>query len=442
MSRVRAEDRYYRPKSSRRIVIISGDNTRTYTISPVLLICGVVLGLGLSVSLLAASSYLIFRDDLFDIVHARNASMQQAYEDRIARLRSEIDKMSSRQILDQVAMDDKIEHLMSAQQSIADRQRAVASLIDKASGMGLIDGKAAGSADQRAEATPTPSPASAYAEDGRASLIDQQFDALRATDGASSARGLTVPGKQAAAAPLIGADGHPDFKALAIQLAAVDREQAQTVAAIATAANQRAEQAVNVINNLGVSVTLPKGSEDEDESAVGGPFIPMGSAEALNSAIADAGAAFDRLRRVKSAAAAMPLTRPLPNAEMTSNFGSRRDPFLGSLAFHAGIDFRSPVGTNVRPTAAGVVTNASWAGGYGNMVEVDHGNGITTRYGHLSKILVQVGDRVTTDSIIGEVGSTGRSTGPHLHYETRVNGTAINPVNYINAGIKLAAILP
>ena len=93
-------------------------------------------------------------------------------------------------------------------------------------------------------------------------------------------------------------------------------------------------------------------------------------------------------------------------------------------------------------TAPGVVTVAGWSGGYGNLVEIDHGNGVTTRYGHMSRIVARVGDRVTRDTVIGEVGSTGRSTGPHLHYETRVNGAPLNPVNYINAGNKLASLLP
>jgi murein DD-endopeptidase MepM/ murein hydrolase activator NlpD len=137
----------------------------------------------------------------------------------------------------------------------------------------------------------------------------------------------------------------------------------------------------------------------------------------------------------------VPLAAPVSGATMSSNFGSRTDPFLGSLAFHAGIDFRAPTGRAVTATAAGKVVTAGRAGGYGNLVEIDHGRGITTRYAHLSRIEVKVGEQVASGEVVGRVGSTGRSTGPHLHYETRVDGTAVNPKTYLAAGRRIAAML-
>lgn len=434
MMRPQATDRYRSQNSARRIVIISRDNTRTYTFSPLALFGGLTLFLTVSLGFLAATTYLVFRDDLFDLVRERNADMQQAYEDRIARLRSEIDRISSRQILDSVAMDEKVEKIMSAQEGIADRQRAVGELIDKARSIGLIDSRnAAIPADKRAALDPTDVTGSvnAYADAGGASLIDRQFDALTAM----------APQAATPKADLRTADGKPDFKAISSHLAAVDAEQAKAVEAIADAANSRVDAAVEVIADAGLRVNVPEGSADSQD-AVGGPFIPIGGAQALTAAMQEADQAFGRIELVKAEAARLPLIRPMPGGDMTSNFGSRRDPFLGSMAFHAGIDFRSPTGTDIRPTAPGVVTVAGWSGGYGNMVEVDHGNGVTTRYGHMSRIIARVGDRVTRDTVIGEVGSTGRSTGPHLHYETRINGVPLNPVNYINAGNKLASLLP
>ncbi|MCM5556101.1 peptidoglycan DD-metalloendopeptidase family protein [Pleomorphomonas sp. JP5] len=432
--RPQAADRYRSQSSARRIVIISRDNTRTYTFSPLALFGGLTLFLAVSLGFLAATTYLVFRDDLFDLVRERNANMQQAYEDRIARLRSEIDRISSRQILDSVAMDEKVEKIMSAQRGIADRQRAVGELIDKARSIGLIDdNNTAVPADRQAALDPADVTGSinAYADAGRASLIDRQFDAL------TSAAGTAVVPK----IDLRTADGKPDFKAISKHLASVDAEQAKAVEAIAEAANSRVDAAVEIISDAGLRVNVPEGPSDSEE-AVGGPYIPIGGAQALATAMQEADQAFNRMAQVKAAAARLPLIRPLPGGGMTSNFGSRRDPFLGSLAFHAGIDFRSPTGTDIKPTAPGVVTVAGWSGGYGNLVEIDHGNGVTTRYGHMSRITARVGDRVTRDTVIGEVGSTGRSTGPHLHYETRVNGAPINPVNYINAGKKLANLLP
>jgi murein DD-endopeptidase MepM/ murein hydrolase activator NlpD len=108
---------------------------------------------------------------------------------------------------------------------------------------------------------------------------------------------------------------------------------------------------------------------------------------------------------------------------------------------HAGIDFREETGAPIRATAAGRVDEAGWTGGYGNMVEIDHGSGLATRYGHMSEILVSRGDLVEIGQILGRVGSTGRSTGPHLHYETRVRGEAVDPQRFLRAG-RLLGLAP
>lgn len=437
----RAEDRYRQPKNFRRIVIISGDNTRTYTFSPLLLFGGIVVFIGLSLGIVGSTFYLAMRDNLFQLAHARTAAMQVAYEDRIARLRSEIDKISSHQILDQVAIDDKLEELLATQKTIADRQSSVSRLIDKAAQIGLID-KSANRAgdDRRAEADPiVTGSTSAYADASAANRVNHVFDALMAP--AAPAVAHLQPPKRAM---LLDASGRPDFAALGRSLNEIGADQARTVETIAAAAEERTKQAMAVIDGLGADVDLPAASSDEE--GVGGPFIPEGDASdgvslTLGEALDQATNAFDRLSDVKKLAASLPLGEPMPGADITSTFGERRDPFLGVAAFHPGIDFRSPTGTDVRPTAAGTVISAGWAGGYGNMVEIDHGNGLSTRYGHLSKIAVTIGQKVGTTTVIGEVGSTGRSTGPHLHYETRINGKAVNPMNYIVAGSRLADLL-
>ena len=123
--------------------------------------------------------------------------------------------------------------------------------------------------------------------------------------------------------------------------------------------------------------------------------------------------------------------------EWTSGFGMRQDPFVRGPAMHTGLDIRADAGEPARATAAGTVTMAGWNGGYGKMVEVDHGNGLASRYGHLSQIDLYVGDKVRIGDIVGRLGSTGRSTGPHLHYETRIDGEAVDPQKFLNAGAKL-----
>ena len=137
----------------------------------------------------------------------------------------------------------------------------------------------------------------------------------------------------------------------------------------------------------------------------------------------------------------MPVRKPvLGEMDISSGFGMRIDPFIRAPAMHTGLDFRGDTGDPVRATANGKVTVADWNGGYGRMVEIDHGNGSITRYGHLSAISVTIGQSVRAGQVIGKIGSTGRSTGPHLHYETRVGGDAVDPLKFLRAGSKLGGI--
>ena len=130
--------------------------------------------------------------------------------------------------------------------------------------------------------------------------------------------------------------------------------------------------------------------------------------------------------------ASVPSRRPLDGFRFTSPFGVRSDPFRERAAMHTGADLAAPTGTPVYATADGVVSRAERAGGYGNLVQIEHGAGIETRYGHLSKILVHQGERVERGMLIALVGSTGRSTGSHLHYEVRIAGQAVNPLPYMD----------
>ena len=136
---------------------------------------------------------------------------------------------------------------------------------------------------------------------------------------------------------------------------------------------------------------------------------------------------------------AVPSQQPTLIAHYTSGFGVRVDPFRGTAAMHAGVDMAAPIGTPIYATADGVVGRAGWAGGYGNLIELEHGRGLATRYGHLSQILVRVGQRIRRGELIAKMGSTGRSTGSHLHYEVRIDGRAVNPMPYLESADYLAA---
>ncbi len=429
----RAEDRY-RPRSAdRRIVFISHDSARTVTVRPWVAGLAGVLVAALSVAYLGATAYFIFRDDILTGLAARNAEMQQAYEGRIASLRSEIDRIASRQILDQVAFDDKVDRLIAAHRALGDRSAFITDLLDRARASGLLADGPAG-ADQRADAADEAVSPTGYAAEGSAA-IERRFAALT---------GVGEP-QAAAAEDAIPLDdqGRPDIVALTRSLAEIDRTQTEAVHTIAAAAKARVEDVRRVVADLGMSLKVPAPAvEPADAAALGGPYVPVTSSEAMAAALAEADRAFGTLGNLRSAISSIPLETPLENASMSSNFGSRTDPFLGSIAFHAGVDFRAPSGRPVAATGAGRVIVAGRNGGYGNLVEIDHGKGVTTRYAHLSKIDVKVGDRVEVGDIVGRVGSTGRSTGPHLHYETRVNGAAVNPQRWLAAGRQIDSLLP
>ncbi len=129
----------------------------------------------------------------------------------------------------------------------------------------------------------------------------------------------------------------------------------------------------------------------------------------------------------------LPNSSPVDAAFNSSSYGWRIDPFNGSKAFHEGLDFTANSGTVIRAAADGIVSSAERTPDYGNIVKIDHGSGLETRYAHASKLLVKAGERVVKGQIVALVGSTGRSTGPHLHYEIRLNGNALDPRKYLKS---------
>jgi murein DD-endopeptidase MepM/ murein hydrolase activator NlpD len=178
--------------------------------------------------------------------------------------------------------------------------------------------------------------------------------------------------------------------------------------------------------------------------AIGGPFVaarPPADAGTFERQVWRISVARAQADRLTLTLRGVPVRKPvMGEVDLSSGFGMRIDPFIRAPALHTGLDFRGDVGDPVRVTASGKVTVAGWFGGYGKMVEVDHGNGLATRYGHLSSIDAHVGQTVKPGQIVGRIGSTGRSTGPHLHYETRVDGEAVDPLKFLRAGSRLATI--
>ncbi|WP_018151936.1 M23 family metallopeptidase [Leeia oryzae] len=177
----------------------------------------------------------------------------------------------------------------------------------------------------------------------------------------------------------------------------------------------------------------------------GGPEVPLGKQMSslsnqaadlqyqINKSAADHRLLNDWLAMGKRMKYQLPGQMPLDIGAFTSNFGARSDPFTGRQAMHEGIDFAAPVGTPIHAAAAGTVVSASFHNAYGNLVEIDHGAGISSRYAHASKLMVKQGDHVNAGDVIALVGSTGRSTGAHLHFEVRFKGEAENPSRFLPA---------
>ena len=171
----------------------------------------------------------------------------------------------------------------------------------------------------------------------------------------------------------------------------------------------------------------------------GGPYEPVNASS--DSTFKQLFTSWKKLDSLQSGAIAVPSDKPVKSASFTSGYGVRSDPFSGGAARHMGIDLAGPTGTPIYATADGSVSDSGWnSGGYGNLIKIDHGRGIETRYGHLSKIVVSQGSRVKRGQLIGYMGSTGRSTGSHLHYEVRIEGRAVNPVPFMKSTDYLLAM--
>lgn len=389
----------------------------------------------------AAGWYILSRDDLAARLIARETTRQYAYEDRIASLRADIDRYASRALLDQDGVESRVDELATRQAELESRQSLVTALTDTLQSSGLVP------------ATKLP----------LRSQIIKPGEPIRASGVTSFAP--IMPGKPMPApdAPsLRGAEANPaggwqsgeaaqpepPAKRVEAALTRLDKALASTSdAQLATL--KEMDDTLTATQKRLRSALAETGIDAERIAAsnvsggIGGPFVPVkldpaaGPFEATLTALQPRMASVMRLRGVIDQ---LPLARPMAgDHDFTSNFGYRTDPFTRGLAMHTGVDFRAETGSSILATAPGKVVAAEYNGGYGNMVEVEHANGLSTRYAHMSAISVSVGQMVKAGTVVGRVGSTGRSTGPHLHYETRINDEPVDPTRFLRAGTKLLA---
>jgi murein DD-endopeptidase MepM/ murein hydrolase activator NlpD len=378
----------------------------------------------------ATATYFAFRDDVLTRLIARQAEMQYAYEDRIAELRAKVDRTTSRQLLDQEQFDQKLDQIMRRQTALESRATALGAIPDTAATGSIRPSARGAAADTPSSGTPKPSPISDtvifVAPPDREARLESRAP-------------VVVKAQPNRFAKVQGFDNV--LVRLQTSLDSVERRQMAALSAVEDSMESRVRRMRGVFTDLGLDMAQLEAATPR--SAVGGPFVPV-------RLPADAGT-FERqlhrinvtraqMQRLNATLALVPYRKPvIGEVEFTSGFGVRNDPFLGRPAMHTGLDFRAASGDPVRATANGKVVTSGWMGGYGRMVEIDHGNGLSTRYGHLSEIHVRVGDVVKIGQVIGAVGSTGRSTGPHLHYETRIDGDAVDPQKFLRAGVRLSA---
>ena len=415
----RPENRVFGKRAQQHVVILaSGDKIRHMTIRPWMAAVAFCFAGMFTVGYLAATSYLVLRDDLIGATMARQARMQHDYEDRISALRAQVDRVTSRQLLDQQVVEGKVEKLMRQQLALSERHGKLDALLNRAEDSGLE----------------TP--------DARTISGERRADAVSAINAVMGLAPQKTPQLAYAAQGESAADRADRlFSKVTLSLKELEHDQLSRIQSLTTGAAETADAIQTILRRTGFDVA-DAGPQDDADTAIGGPFVePLEATDPFEVSINDLDLALDRLDAARRTARKLPFGNPSPDSSITRRFGNRTVPVLGRLALHAGIDFRASTGTTVRATGAGTVTVAGRSGGYGNMVEIDHGNGLTTRYAHLSRPTVKVGDRVEAGERIGLSGTTGRSTGPHIHYEVRRAGKAIDPMRFLTAGMKLTTYM-
>jgi len=400
---------------------------------------------------------VIFKDRIFAAKERHFEQMQAFYETRIADLQLSYDELNSSLVLAQDRFKEIADGLEAKQQTLAavieHKKDVRASLgvgrplerqsqneTSPASGMGgtfdAITPKAEGLLTPPSSVPlAAPTQIGSVADSPSAATTSQR---ARATffKGAMQRLGALFHRRGAASTP-----NHPILKEADAQSARIVKLELNETSLLAEATqdvNKETARLSRVLRSTGIDPKSLIGRLPA-EHAQGGPFIPLalpsdGSDDNFSTGVAEASTAMGKLDDVVRALNAIPLISPAELGSVSSGFGARLDPFNEQLAFHSGVDLSGPKGADVRATGAGTVVFAGRHGDYGNTVEIDHGHGIRTRYGHLAKIEAQLGTEVDKGTVIGRLGSTGRSTGPHVHYEVWYDKTVRDPEKFIKAG--------
>ena len=451
-SRIREPVSFGKRTEPHTILITRNGKSRLFTIKPVVFSMFLGVMFMFMVGYFSATAYLVFRDDLISASYARQARVQYEYEDRIAALRAKLDRITSRQLLDQQAIEVRVRELIARQNSLGNRGERMNGLLEKARAHGLKGDKGLPVPDPRPNIQ---TKASDPLKTGSIEL--PASNKVAAFAGAFSLRGSLEGEGGAVKTNLLIADKANEtslqlarnihipemtskfteglFGEIANSIGAIDVNQRLEIDSLRIAASNRSKKIAGVLASVGLPVS------GTVKQHIGGPFIPLDQKVEFELHLEALDDSLSTLHEVTTLARSLPLHRPARKASISSHFGSRVDPFNGRMAMHAGMDFRASRGTPVHSAGNGVVVEAGRKGGYGKRVEIRHSNGYTTRYAHMSRILVKPGQKVKAGQVIGKVGSTGRSTGPHLHYEVRKYDKPVNPNSFLKAGKRLKTLL-
>jgi murein DD-endopeptidase MepM/ murein hydrolase activator NlpD len=412
-----------------------------------------------------ASVNVIFKDRIIAAKDRHYQTMQSAYENRVADQQESYDELNTALVSAEdrfKSVADELEHKQQTVDHLLSRNRMVDSTLQslQAKSVGPSSGQTA--ASDEISVSPNAGSGGSDSDDGdmsaggpgsqlnvmpqpakpqprtakpiKASFLDETVGRL-----GEFFRSQAAPRTQPQISPAVLRN--PAFRVLARQTDRI-RHMGAEETALLVGVDQQVAHHVDMLEVLIRRVGMDPNTF-EQHGAMGGPEIPIDdvhidgiSDQRFAAAYASAGAHAEELDTLFSGLRHVPLTTPVHGQqfEITSGFGGRVDPINHRLSFHPGIDFAGPWGSPIAATAPGVVVFAGPRGGYGNMVEIDHGYGIHTRYGHMSSILVQVGARVQKGSLIGKLGSTGHSTGPHVHYEVWLADVVRDPSRFIEAG--------
>ncbi len=367
-----------------------------------------------------ATVNVAFKDQVLALKERNQYRARLEYEDRIGQMRATIDKLNRRLMLDQRAYLAKVDQVRSEHDRLVDRHEQLAEFFHS----GWLPERSNGAQQAEPQKQGSLLPRGSIGTGNYDSEPDKQVPPF-----ASDAYRAEFASAEQALQPLA------DLRAY---MSRMEQREATLIGEAAGFMETEAGRLAEVYRKLGINADKLVANSSYEPAAVGGPFIAATAGELESQLIADEvqnlSQNINRWETLKYQAIRLPVARPMGSEhETTSGFGLRKDPFRKRAAMHAGIDFRGATGSDVKAAGPGKVTKAGRAGGYGKMVEIRHENGVSTRYGHLSIINVRAGQNVSTGDIIGKVGSTGRSTGPHLHYETRVGGRAIDPVKFWKA---------